>query len=373
MKNFQFLLKKKDLEYLNSCPLCNNKNLKKISEIKNKELIFLVNSFCKNCNLIFKSLRPNLKWFLKSFRAREEFQKENRINPINQGIEKIRKFRYLKIGNFLKRYIKIPKLLDMGTGTGLGLLAFKKLNFNCEGLEPDISRSKIGRSKGLRIHNTEIEKFKSKKKFDIITFIHSFEHLHNMRLALLKAIKLLKDGGYIYIEVPDLAFKNFGVHENLYLAHIYNFSEYSLVYLKNKFNLVPISRFYSDIDNSNYSIAILFQKKRKKNDTFNNQIKKFNYSHVKSKFFPKKLINLNYLKFEVPKINDLSMTYKSSSLVYEKLFDNYKQKKIIIDDNKTIKTLEIKKIKKIKKNKKSKINYKKLKKQSKIVIERKYI
>ena len=146
--------------------------------------------------------------------------------------------------------------------------------------------------KGLKIHNNEIGKFKSKKKFDIITFVHSLEHLHNMKFALLKAIKLLKDDGYIYIEVPDLAFKNFGVHENLYMGHIYNFSEYSLLYLKNKFNLIPITRFYPDIDNSNYSIAILFQKK--KNVIFNNQIKKFDYSYVKSKFFPKKLINLNY-------------------------------------------------------------------------------
>ena len=46
------------------------------------------------------------------------------------------------------------------------------------------------------------------------------------------------------------------------MGHMYNFSEYSLLYLKNKFNLVPITRFYPDIDNSNYSIAILFQKKK---------------------------------------------------------------------------------------------------------------
>ena len=122
MNNLDFKLKKSNIEYLNRCPLCNSKNIKKISEIKNKELVFLVNAFCKNCNLIFKSIRPNLKWFLKSFQLRETFQKKNKINPINKGVEKIRRFRYLKIGNFLKKYVNKPRLLDMGTGTGLGLL-----------------------------------------------------------------------------------------------------------------------------------------------------------------------------------------------------------------------------------------------------------
>ena len=352
MNNFEFKIKKKDIQHLNKCPLCNSKSIKKISEIKNKKLIFLVNSFCKKCNLIFKSVRPSLKWFLRSYQIRDKFQKKNNITPINKNTENIRKFRYLKIGNFLKRYVKNANLLDMGTGTGLGLLELKKLNFKCEGLEPDISRSKIGKSKGLKIYNIEIEKFKSKKKYDVITFVHSFEHLHNMHHALSKAIKLIKNEGYIYIEVPDLAFKNFGIHENLYMGHIYNFSEFSLIYLKNKFDLIPITKFYSDIDNSKYSIAILFQKK--KNDIPIKSIKKFDFSYIKSKFFPKNLSNLNYLKFEVPIINDLSMTYKSSFLVYQKLIDNFRQKKIKLSDNKITKTLKKKKIKNIKKIKKIK-------------------
>lgn len=355
-KDINFNIRKKDIEVLEKCPLCKSKNFKLISKIFNKNINFLSNSFCQNCSLIYKSSRPSLKWFLQNFKKRDKFQKQNNINPINLNTEKIRKLRYLKISKFFQSLNLKGNLLDVGTGTGLGLLEFRKKNFYPEGIEPDISRSRVGKKKNLKISELNIERFSSKKKYDVVTFVHSLEHLHNFKSALKKAIDMLKFDGYIYIEVPNLHFNNFGVDENLYLGHMYNFSEASLLNLKYFFEIEPIYRFYPDLEENNYSIAIMFKKTQKQIKKL--KLRKLKLSLIKKKFFPNKLKNKKHITFDVELINDLSMTLKSSNNVFSNVYENYKQKKIFISKNQILKTKKISQIIKTEK----KINIKRLKK-----------
>ena len=146
-----FSLAKNDIEILLKCPACKSRKFIVFSKLYVNKFNFLDNAFCKNCSLQFKSKRPKLKWFLHNFKRREKFQTNLNINPINTNTEKIREYRYLKVARFLSVLTnnKKTKLLDIGTGTGLGLRSFNKY-FTSEGIEPDTSRSKIGKKKVLK-------------------------------------------------------------------------------------------------------------------------------------------------------------------------------------------------------------------------------
>ena len=320
-----FNVQKKNIEKLKKCPVCKSKKIVIISKLYLKGFNFLNNSFCKKCSLIFKSTRPNLSWFINNFKKRDIYQKKLKINPIILNTEKIRTLRYQKICNFLKKFVnkKTDRLLDVGTGTGLGLVPFKKILMP-EGLEPDNSRSRIGKKIGLKIHNQALEKFNSKKKYKFITMIHSLEHLHNISDNIKRLKNFLEDDGYLYLEVPDLNFKKFGWSENLYLGHIYNFCETSLLNFGYLNNLVPHFRFYPDLINNGYSIAILFKKTKQPKKRLLNAI---SFSLVKKKFFPTKYLNKKFIKFLVPEINDLSFCFKNSSIIKSNVLKNFKQKK----------------------------------------------
>jgi len=245
-------------------------------------------------------------------------------------------------------------LLDIGTGTGLGLKMFNKFFFS-EGIEPDISRSKIGKEEGLKIFNTPIEKFNPKRKYQFVTMIHSLEHFHNIKPIIKKVNKFLKLDGFLYIEVPDLNFKKFNWNENLYLAHIYNFCETSLINFGYLNGFRPCFRFYPDIINEGYSIAILFKKEKKR--IKKKLIKPIPFSLIKKKFFPKKYLKEKTINFVLPEINDLSVSIKSSEISRSNVLETLKQKKFKYGKNiiisKKIKSNKIKKenlpIKKIEK------------------------
>ena len=360
--NLLFSITKNDIEKLTKCPACKSRKFIIFSKLYVNKFNFLDNGFCKNCSLQFKSKRPKLSWFLHNFKKREQFQKNFNINPININTEKIREYRYLKVAKFLSVFIKNKKtkLLDIGTGTGLGLRSFNKY-FSSEGIEPDISRSKIGKNKGFKIYNQTVEKFRSNSKYQFVTMIHSLEHFHNIDKIVKKVKRLLMPGGYLYIEVPDLKFKKFNWNENLYLAHMYNFCEESLINLGFLNGFKPKYRFYPDLINEGYSIGILFQKEKK---TKKNLLKSVPFSLIKKKFFPKKYFNLKLINFILPEINDLSVSFKSSEISRTNVLETLKQKNFKYGKNIIIKKKlknekvikEIFSIKKIKK-KANLINY----------------
>jgi SAM-dependent methyltransferase len=97
------------------------------------------------------------------------------------------------------------RVLDIGCANG-GLLArLKRLGFqNLCGF--DLPQGCIENTRKLGIEakfGSVTEHPKDAGKFDLIILSHVMEHLREVRAAVQSVEKLLKDGGQIYIEVPD--------------------------------------------------------------------------------------------------------------------------------------------------------------------------
>ena len=59
--------------------------------------------------------------------------------------------------------------------------------------------------------------------YDLVTFVHSLEHMPYPSLALLEARRVLKDDGHIFIEIPDA--KKVGKERR---EHLYSWSNWSI-------------------------------------------------------------------------------------------------------------------------------------------------
>jgi len=111
----------------------------------------------------------------------------------------------------LKDLIEIKKgmkSLDVGAGIGKCMLSLQLAGFEIYGLEPSPSF----RQKAITEMNIPAERLKlgmvedidyPENYFDFITFGAVFEHLYHPSTALAKALKWLKPGGIIHIEVPS--------------------------------------------------------------------------------------------------------------------------------------------------------------------------
>lgn len=97
------------------------------------------------------------------------------------------------------------KLLDIGTAGGAFLEAAAKSGYDAYGLEPSRFLVEHGKARGLTIeHGTIRENNFRPESFDLITFWDVLEHLAEPRRDLEDAVRLLKKGGILLINYPDI-------------------------------------------------------------------------------------------------------------------------------------------------------------------------
>jgi ubiquinone/menaquinone biosynthesis C-methylase UbiE len=103
------------------------------------------------------------------------------------------------------------KSLDIGAGIGKSMISMENAGFDTYGFEPSqpyyeraISKMNISKER-LKLGMMEQMEYEE-NSFDFITFSAVFEHLYHPAYCLKKALKWLKPGGVIHIEVPSSAY-----------------------------------------------------------------------------------------------------------------------------------------------------------------------
>ncbi len=106
---------------------------------------------------------------------------------------------------YIEKFSKPGKILDIGTAGGTFLAVAKKRGWQVSGVEPnkwlcDFSQ----RHYGIYIQPGTIEDLKYPDgHFDVITMWDVIEHVPNPTEVLQKCHRLLKPGGFIYLNYPD--------------------------------------------------------------------------------------------------------------------------------------------------------------------------
>lgn len=198
-RNLYFEKNKSNFCKKRMCPSC---NYSKSSLLLKKDGFSIVK--CNKCNLIYVNPILDSEKYLKAY------QSKTYQNIVKSLGEKSHIYRVKRFGeertNYLKNFLKNKKkinLLDIGCSTGFFIEAAKKEGWNCEGLELNPSAVNFGLKRGLRIFQSTLENFKTKKKYDIITLFDVLEHLSNPRQMINQTKKLLKKNGLLYVYVPN--------------------------------------------------------------------------------------------------------------------------------------------------------------------------
>ncbi len=124
-------------------------------------------------------------------------------NPIRSFFSRQIKFYPKHLFRLLQKSFP-KKILDVGCGTGNLLLKIRDADFGEEYYGVDIGYAE---NPPNFIHFTRCDAGTlpfAKESFDLIIMRHLLEHLHEPTVALLEAKRVLKQGGYIYLEVPSV-------------------------------------------------------------------------------------------------------------------------------------------------------------------------
>lgn len=239
---------------------------------------------CLNCYHL--QLQAFTKKRIRSFYGKESFVIDNNKKHISR-IKKIKNF-------YGKNFFKYKKILEIGGGVNPLIIN----NKNYDIIDFFISK----KIKKIFKHNTyirDIDKFKIKKKYDLIILFHTLEHLLSPGKVISGINNCLNKNGIVIIEVPNFDFfiKN-RPHYAVFHQHL------SMFNITNLNNLM--SRFKFKLD-------VIFEKKEVLFCTF---IKKENFIFKLKKTDNNKRINL--LKNNLCKLGNLLKKF-----IKNKKFDIY--------------------------------------------------
>lgn len=97
-------------------------------------------------------------------------------------------------------------LLDVGCGNGEFLALARQAGWTTEGIDFDSEAVRTSRSRNLSVHQGSIDILDDQQeRFDVITLSHVIEHVHDPSLFLMKIFDLLKPGGTLWLETPNLS------------------------------------------------------------------------------------------------------------------------------------------------------------------------
>lgn len=171
--------------------------------------------------------------------------------------EKLFRNIFQKRVNIICRLNKSGSALEVGCSTGLMLYLLQKKNWEVLGVEISKIAANKANKRGIKVIRENFEKVKIDKKFDLIIFNHSLEHLQNPIKIIEKTKKMLKGNGLIYIDLPNfggLSSKIYGKNWPLLLPneHLWHFSLKSLEILFGKAGFKTI---FVDRSSGNWNLA----------------------------------------------------------------------------------------------------------------------
>ena len=98
------------------------------------------------------------------------------------------------------------RLLDVGFGDGVFLEKARDIGWDVSGIDLDPKVVENALKRGLNVYQGDLEVLAGmENEFDVITMSHVIEHVHHPTTVLAACHRLLKPGGRLWIETPNIS------------------------------------------------------------------------------------------------------------------------------------------------------------------------
>lgn len=198
---------------------------------------------CRSCGLYFVSVAsPTVKEGFphseqvsaEMVRLAERARELDLVEPhVEQSEQPWRELMARERLDDLKRFVSHGRLLEVGCSTGEMLLAAKE-SFAVFGVEADALSSRIASERGVQCFNGALadaqnagEKL-ADASFDVAALYHVIEHFPSPRAEMNELHRILKPGGLLVVETPNIAnvwFRLLGARWRQFIPdHVFFFS-----------------------------------------------------------------------------------------------------------------------------------------------------
>lgn len=204
------------------CAICGNNQVQVVAE-KDRNGKPLINVMCVDCGLVWVDPQPsneNTEKFYSS-EYRKQYKGAFQPKPKHCYRETLRAID--RTTRFLSVYRDGMRVLDVGAGAGFFAYALKRKRISIDGIEPNEEYANYAR------YNLHLDTIRTgflrdvttENQYDLITINHVFEHLPNPRQAMTQMHKLLRKGGHVLMEVPNIEATYHAPNKIFHVGHLY--------------------------------------------------------------------------------------------------------------------------------------------------------
>jgi 2-polyprenyl-3-methyl-5-hydroxy-6-metoxy-1,4-benzoquinol methylase len=216
------------------CEICGGEKLLSLNE--QREDVDIV--ACENCGLVWNRImrdeQGQVEYYKKQYRETGKISRRYLISVLSRAASVL---------NFLSDDLK-PGMrhLDVGCADGTLLALTRAHGLDVTGLELDVNYSRFAREvRQLTVLPTTIEDTDlAPDSFELVSFVHVLEHLFHPICTLRQARELLRDNGWLYVEVPNLCQPLPGPRRFFRHQHNFYFTANTLRSLVSKAGFVPV-------------------------------------------------------------------------------------------------------------------------------------
>ncbi|MBI4538192.1 MAG: class I SAM-dependent methyltransferase [Gemmatimonadetes bacterium] len=155
---------------------------------------------CRTCELGFRQLRPSEEELARLYR-----RLDGSVYGLEEGARSRTAERHLAI---VRHYVRVGRLLDVGCASGMFLRLAAEGGWSVVGIEPAETLAERGKEvlqgRGEILCATLQEASLPAASFDVVTLWDVLEHVPDPVSFLRSSGELLKPGGLLFANVPDL-------------------------------------------------------------------------------------------------------------------------------------------------------------------------
>lgn len=223
-----------------ACPGCGHAGHFKVASL-DRRLKMLPTVACEHCGLLFICPMPTdaeLDIYYSKF-YRLDYQAAG-AEPKTKHLDKRRREAGMRMAALEGLFDGPIRSLDFGCGSGEFVMAMLAAGHDAHGFEPGESYGNYARAQlGDRITVKGWKQVDYDEAFDLVTCFHVLEHLRDPRAAIERMVRWVKPGGYIYIEVPDMAPRRNKGFGGFHFGHLTGFNHHNLIVVAARAGLAP--------------------------------------------------------------------------------------------------------------------------------------
>jgi 2-polyprenyl-3-methyl-5-hydroxy-6-metoxy-1,4-benzoquinol methylase len=147
-------------------------------------------------------------------------------------------------------------VFEVGAGIGCTVKALDFAGCRASGIDPGIGFAEYAREVlRANVSVSRLFDLAPEPKHDLVLLVHVIEHFNSPRRALDHIWRLLRPGGRLYVECPNLAAPFARRSRLFHFAHIHNFTPQTLAMLAGRSGF-HVERTYSTVDDPNLQMLL---------------------------------------------------------------------------------------------------------------------